>query len=71
MGSVHEQIKVWVEFNVQHKYMLLPYMLFQTIYVLLAYFDLDDFFYWNLILNEIQQTRSYITMLSATRVYYE
>lgn len=49
MGNVHEQIKVWVEFNVQHKYMVVPYMLFQTIYVLLAYFDLDDFFfYWNL-----------------------
>lgn len=61
------------EFNVQHKYMLLLYMLSQTIYVLLAYFDLVDFFFfnWNLIVNEIQQMRINITVLSATRVYDE
>lgn len=72
MGRVYVQIKVWVEFNVQHKYMLLLYVLSQTIYVLLAYFDLGGFFLnWNLIVNEIQQMRSYITILSATRVYDE
>lgn len=71
MGRVHVQIKMWVELNVQHKYMLLLYMLSQTIYVLLAYFDLGFFFNWNLIVSEIQQMRSYITILSATRIYDE
>lgn len=72
MGRAHVQIKVWVEFSGQHKYMLLLYMLSQTVYVLLAYFDLGDFFFnWNLIVNAIQQMRSYITILSTTRVYYE
>lgn len=45
MGRVYVQIEVWVEFNVQHKYMLLLYVLSQTIYVLLAYFDLGGFFF--------------------------
>lgn len=45
MGGVHVQIKVWVEFNIQHKYTLLLYVLSQTIYVLLACFDLGVFFF--------------------------